>query len=104
MRKTEFLNKNQLSKGKVIAYRKILSLTDEGLVIHLGRYLNEVKNRLKWGQNGVRWVKKCLNFLAVEISDNERQLDKICLHIALHLGVLAAAMSVNAVVAKLHSR
>jgi hypothetical protein len=53
------------------------------------------------GQNGVWWGK---TKLAVEMSDNERQLDKICLHIAVHLGVLTAAMTVNAVLAKLQLR
>ena len=32
------------------------------------------------------------------------QLDKICLHSAVHLGVLTAAVTVNAILAKLQSR
>ena len=31
----------------------------------------------------------------MEISDYERQLDQICLHIAVHLGVLTVATTVN---------
>jgi hypothetical protein len=36
-----------LSKEEEIAYGKILRFTDEGLVIHLGRYLNKVKKEGK---------------------------------------------------------
>jgi hypothetical protein len=45
------------------------------------------------GCGGVK--QSALRFLAVEISDNERQLDKICLDIALHLGILTAATTFN---------
>ena len=54
------------------------------------------------GQNGVWW--DALRFLAVEISDYERQLDTLCLHIAVHLGVLTAVMTINSILAKLQSR
>ena len=54
-----------------IADGKLLRFTNEGLVIHLGRYLNRVKQQCNMGQNGVWWGK---TKLAAEISDNERAI------------------------------
>ena len=39
-----------------IAYGKLLRFTNEGLVIHLGRYLNKVQKQGNMGQNWVWWV------------------------------------------------